>query len=115
MVVEVDAAEVVVEAAVVVVEVVEAAVIVTDPVRIAAMTAVMIAVRTVAMGLGPAVALEDLVEVEEEAVEARRSSAWTRRPSLLWARLPLKVRKYFITSRIFQRQEPLSTSGLSSL
>ena len=73
--------------------------IVMDPVRIAAMTAVMtavttavrIAVRTVAMVLGPAVALEDLVEVEVEAVEARKNSAWTRRPSLLWVRLPLKV------------------------
>ena len=129
MVVEEDAGEVADEVAGAAEDaVVEGAVIVMDPVRIAAMTAVMtavttavrIAVRTVAMVLGPAVALEDLVEVEVEAVEARKNSAWTRRPSPLWARLPLKVRKFVITSKIFQRQEPLSTSvlslsGLSSL
>ena len=125
MVVEEDAGEVADEVAGAAEDaVVEGAVIVMDPVRIAAMTAVMtavrIAVRTVAMVLGPAVALEDLVEVEVEAVEARKNSAWTRRPSPLWARLPLKVRKYFITLKIFQRQEPLSNSvlslsGLSSL
>ena len=66
------------------------AAIVTDPVKTAAMTAAMIAVRTVAMDLVQAVAPAD--PGAEEAAEARRNSAWTRRPSLLWARLPLKVR-----------------------
>ena len=60
-------------------------VIVTDPVK----TAAMIAVMTVAMDLVQAVAPVD--PVAEEAAEARRNSAWTRRPSLLWVRLPLKV------------------------
>ena len=93
--VEVDAAEVVEEAAVVVVEVVEAAVIVTDPVRIAAMTAaktVEIVETAGTVVLVPTVAQEDLEEEEAEAVEARKNSAWTRRLSPLWARLPLKVR-----------------------
>ena len=95
MVVEGDAAEVVVEAAVVVVEVVEAAVIVTDPVRIAAMTAaktVEIVETAGTVVLVPTVAQEDPEEEEAEAVEARKNSAWTRRLSPLWARLPLKVR-----------------------
>ena len=42
--------------------------------------------------LVPTVAQEDLEEEEAEAVEARKNSAWTRRLSPLWARLPLKVR-----------------------
>merc|ERR1719361_1145754 len=67
------------------------AVIGTDPVKTAAMTAAMIAVRTVAMDLVQAVAPAD--PGAEEAAEARRNSAWTRRPSLLWARLPLKVKE----------------------
>ena len=66
------------------------AVIGTDPVKTAAMTAAMIAVRTVAMDLVQAVAPVD--PGAEEAAEARRNSAWTRKPSLLWVRLPLKVR-----------------------
>jgi len=41
--------------------------------------------------LVPTVAQEDLEEEEAEAVEARKNSAWTRRLSPLWARLPLKV------------------------
>ena len=85
-----DAAEVVVEAAVVVVEVVEAAVIVTDPVRIAAMTAaktveiVEIVETAGIVVLVPTVAQEDLEEEEAEAVEARKNSAWTRRLSPPW-------------------------------
>ena len=117
MVVEADEAEDAGEVAGAAEDVVEA-VIVTDPVKIAAMTAVRTAVKTVAMVLGPAVAPGD--PGVEAAVEARKNSAWTRRPSPLWARLPLKVRQFFITLKIFQRQEPLSTSvlslsGLSSL
>merc|ERR550517_1171314 len=50
-----------------------------------------IAVRTAVMDLVLAVAPVDPgVEV---AVEARRNSAWTRRPSPLWVRLPLKVKE----------------------
>ena len=78
----------------------DAVVDVTDPVRTAVMTAVivtgpvrtaaMIAVRTAVMDLVLAVAPVD--PGAEVAVEARRNSAWTRRPSPLWVRLPLKVR-----------------------
>ena len=89
MVVEADEAEDAGEVAGAAEDVVEA-VIVTDPVKIAAMTAVRTAVKTVAMVLGPAVAPGD--PGVEAAVEARKNSAWTRRPSPLWARLPLKVR-----------------------
>ena len=91
--VEVDVVEVAVAAE-------DAVVDVTDPVRTAVRTAVivmgpvrtaaMIAVRTAVMDLVLAVAPVD--PGAEVAVEARRNSAWTRRPSLLWARLPLKVR-----------------------
>ena len=68
------------------------AVIVMDPVRIAVIATdpVRIAVRTAAMDLVRAVAPGD--PGAEVAVEARRNSAWTRRLSLLWVRLPLKVR-----------------------
>lgn len=71
------------------------AAIVTDPAKTAAMIAVRIAVRTVvrtvAMDLVQAVAPAD--PGAEEAAEARRNSAWTRKPSLLWVRLPLKVKE----------------------
>ena len=89
---EVDVGEVAVAAEDAVVDVTD----VTDPVRIAVIvtgpvrTAAMIAVRTAVMDLVLAVAPVD--PGAEVAVEARRNSAWTRRPSLLWARLPLKVR-----------------------
>ena len=89
---EVDVGEVAVAAEDAVVDVTD----VTDPARTAVIvtglvkTAAMIAVRTAVMDLVLAVAPVDPgVEV---AVEARRNSAWTRRPSPLWVRLPLKVR-----------------------
>jgi len=69
--------------AVIVMDPVRIAVIATDPVRIAVRTAAMDLVRAVAPG-DPGV---------EVAVEARRNSAWTRRLSLLWVRLPLKVKE----------------------
>lgn len=75
--------------AVIVTDPVRIDVIATDPVKTAAMIAVMIAVKTV--DLVQAVAPGD--PGAEVAVEARRNSAWTRRPSLLWVRLPLKVKE----------------------
>lgn len=81
------------------VDVVEVAVVeedavadVTGPVRIAVIVTdhVKTAVRTVAMDLVPAVAPDPGAEV---AVEARKNSAWTRRLSLPWVRLPLKVKE----------------------
>ena len=79
---------------------------VTGPVRIAVIVTdhVKTAVRTVAMDLVPAVAPDPGAEV---AVEARKNSAWTRRLSLLWVRLPLKV-----SSFIFQSHGPSHNCNL---
>merc|ERR550517_1101795 len=86
---EVDVGEVAVAAEDAVVDVtdvtdlVRTAVIVTGPVK----TAVRIAVMDRVLAVAP---VDPGAEV---AVEARRNSAWTRRPSPLWVRLPLKVKE----------------------